>query len=190
MTDFSLTGWVSAFIDFVAEGGIVIWLILGFTLFMWGLLLGGWSKLKTARRAWVDEAAKLDLMWDRSTVRERMAIRRAWLAIVSRVVSSEVAWTKVIVAILPIFGLLGTVDGMIESFDALADTASQEGLTEGISTALLTTLAGLVTALSGVFSVYRLERSAHRLERDVRVALRHKMSRPDAKVTSNKGDEK
>lgn len=174
MTGFSLAGWASAFLDFVAEGGIVIWLILAFTLLMWGLLLEGWSKLKTARRAWVDEAAQLDWMWKKTSARERTAIRRAWLAVVKRVVASEVAWTKVIVAILPVFGLLGTVDGMIESFDALADTRSREGLTAGISTALLTTLAGLVTALSGVFSVYRLERSAHRLERDVRAALRQK----------------
>ena len=193
MTGFSLAGWLGAFVDFVVAGGLVIWLILGFTLLMWGLLLGGWSKLKRARRAWVAEAEKLDLLWDKSTLRERRAIRRAWLAVVARVVASEVAWTRVIVAILPVFGLLGTVDGMIESFDALADTANREGLTEGISTALLTTLAGLVTALSGVFSVYRLERSARSLERDVRVALRHKMSRPVAGVatlTSQKGDDK
>ena len=48
-------------------------------------------------------------------------------------------------------------------------------LTGGISAALLTTLAGLVTALPGVFAVHRLERRTDRLADKVRARLRRFM---------------
>ena len=74
-------------------------------------------------------------------------------------------------------GLLGTVTGMIESFETLSAAGGSDpgGLTGGISAALLTTLAGLVTALPGVFAVHRLERRTDRLADKVRARLRRFM---------------
>ena len=65
--------------------------------------------------------------------------------------------------------LLGTVGGMIEAFDVLAwfGKSNPRGLSLGISQALLTTMAGLVTSLAGVFAVTPLARRAARAERVV-----------------------
>ena len=49
--------------------------------------------------------------------------------------------------ILPILGLLGTVSGMITTFDDLAVTTSRQVLSKGLSEALWTTEAGLLGAL-------------------------------------------
>src|SRR5690554_2705126 len=50
---------------------------------------------------------------------------------------------------LPLLGLLGTVSGMIQSFDVISvfGNGNVRGMAGGISQALLTTMAGLVTAL-------------------------------------------
>jgi biopolymer transport protein ExbB len=102
---------------------------------------------------------------------------QAALVRVRRTAAAEAAWARVIVALLPLLGLLGTVTGMIESFETLSAAGGSDpgGLTGGISAALLTTLAGLVTALPGVFAVHRLERRTDRLADKVRARLRRFM---------------
>ncbi|MDH5464764.1 MAG: MotA/TolQ/ExbB proton channel family protein [Thiovulaceae bacterium] len=60
---------------------------------------------------------------------------------------------KVIVVVAPLAGLLGTVIGMIETFDSLASMSlfSQSGgIAGGISQALFTTQFGLVVAVPGL----------------------------------------
>lgn len=102
---------------------------------------------------------------------------QAALVRVRRTAAAEAAWARVIVALLPLLGLLGTVTGMIESFETLSAAGGSDpgGLTGGISAALLTTLAGLVTALPGVFAVHRFERRTDRLADKVRARLRRFM---------------
>ncbi|MBN2531089.1 MAG: MotA/TolQ/ExbB proton channel family protein [Deltaproteobacteria bacterium] len=61
--------------------------------------------------------------------------------------------TKAIVAVAPLLGLLGTVSGMIETFDSLADMslfAQSGGIAGGISLALFTTQMGLAVAIPGL----------------------------------------
>ena len=65
-------------------------------------------------------------------------------------------------AVAPLLGLLGTVTGMMVTFDAVgrpgvgSDIAAQ--VSGGISSALLTTQIGLVIAIPGVFGIARLQR--------------------------------
>lgn len=65
-------------------------------------------------------------------------------------------------AVAPLLGLLGTVVGMVETFDAVALLVSRQGerVAAGISQALITTQFGLVVALPGVFGLARLRRMA------------------------------
>ena len=60
--------------------------------------------------------------------------------------------TAIVVA-APLLGLLGTVTGMVETFDSLADMslfAQSGGIAGGISQALFTTQMGLAVAIPGV----------------------------------------
>jgi len=73
-------------------------------------------------------------------------------------------------AVAPLLGLLGTVMGMIETFDAVSATSGETGVrvASGISRALITTQFGLVVALPGVFGMARLRRLLRQVQ--VRVA--------------------
>jgi biopolymer transport protein ExbB len=74
-----------------------------------------------------------------------------------------------LVAAAPLLGLLGTVLGMIETFDAVGhstgDTA--ERVAAGISKALITTQVGLAAALPGTFGLVHLRRLLRRLRNKV-----------------------
>jgi biopolymer transport protein ExbB len=58
-------------------------------------------------------------------------------------------WISLMISLAPLLGFTGTVQGMIEAFDAIkeAKNISPEVVAGGISVALLTTLFGLVVAM-------------------------------------------
>ena len=73
--------------------------------------------------------------------------------------TSPIRWLNLAAAATPLMGLLGTVWGMIvafhESTSLTADRSRSEQLSEGIYTALVTTLAGLVVAIpAAIFAQY------------------------------------
>lgn len=62
----------------------------------------------------------------------------------------RLSYVALIGAIAPMIGLMGTVHGMIDSFQTIAESPTSpkpSDLAEGISTALFTTLEGLVVAI-------------------------------------------
>jgi len=70
---------------------------------------------------------------------------------------------KICVGAAPLLGLLGTVTGMLVTFEALAAPSSgseqtMQMIADGISQALVTTETGLVIALPGMFFQYQLAR--------------------------------
>ncbi len=73
---------------------------------------------------------------------------------------------KALTVVAPLLGLLGTVIGMISTFQAVSasggDTAHR--VAEGVSRALITTQAGLVVALPGVFGQSNLRVLLSRLQ--------------------------
>jgi biopolymer transport protein ExbB len=71
-------------------------------------------------------------------------------------------------------GLLGTVAGMIQTFDVLAvfGTGNARGMAGGISIALITTMGGLLTSLSGIYFSTQLEQTLKRLTDNMNDALR------------------
>lgn len=83
-----------------------------------------------------------------------------------------IRWLNLAAAATPLMGLLGTVWGMIvafhESTALTADRSRSEQLSEGIYTALVTTLAGLIVAIpAAIMAQYlenRLTKLFHRIE--------------------------
>jgi biopolymer transport protein ExbB len=75
-----------------------------------------------------------------------------------------------LVAIAPLLGLLGTVAGMIETFESLGDMtmfSQSGGIASGIATALFTTQLGLVVAVPGVIVKSLLDRRQQQIELDL-----------------------
>ncbi|MEX2606342.1 MAG: MotA/TolQ/ExbB proton channel family protein [Kiritimatiellia bacterium] len=82
------------------------------------------------------------------------ALRKDWLILAALTASA------------PLLGLLGTVMGMIQTFDAVSAVSGETGqrVAAGISRALLTTQFGLVIALPGVFGAAHLRRGVREVE--------------------------
>lgn len=74
------------------------------------------------------------------------------------------ATIKLLATIAPLLGLLGTVTGMINTFESVAifGLGNPKALAAGISEAMITTQFGLLVALPGILFVFFLQRRAHR----------------------------
>jgi biopolymer transport protein ExbB len=72
----------------------------------------------------------------------------------------------VLAAIAPLLGLLGTVTGMMTTFNVISifGTGNARAMAGGISEALLTTQSGLMVAIPGLYMSIYLNRRAERLE--------------------------
>ena len=92
-----------------------------------------------------------------------------WQANEIRTLKRDVVILAALTTVAPLLGLLGTVIGMVSTFDAVADTTGDTAIhvASGISQALITTQFGLIVAIPGVFGLACL----HRMLDHVRVAF-------------------
>ncbi len=93
---------------------------------------------------------------------------------VRRSLEKNMAGIRVIVVVAPMLGLMGTVWGMLVSFNVISQSGLSEPglLAEGISGALSTTQWGLVTAIPGLFALGILERLKRKI---LMIVERHSM---------------
>ena len=142
--------------DFVETGGDVLLIIAFVTGVMWTMILERVMYIWLGHKG---EAQRIQDLWnqraDRSSWRAHV-IRRMLVSEMELKLNRGLGLIKTIVAVCPMFGLLGTVTGMIEVFDVMALTGSgnARGMASGVSKATLPTMAGMVAALSGmIFSI-------------------------------------
>ncbi|GDY08435.1 tolQ protein [Planctomycetia bacterium] len=82
----------------------------------------------------------------------------------------RLSWLALIATTAPMFGLLGTVQGMVQAFDEIASsstTPKPSELAEGIQLALVTTLEGLIVAIPAMIAYSLLRNHLVRLMFDV-----------------------
>lgn len=86
----------------------------------------------------------------------------AWRTLARRDLGILAAFT----AAAPLVGLLGTVLGMVGTFDAVSDLSGEPSrrIAGGIRQALVTTQFGLLIAIPGVFGLARLQRLARQVD--------------------------
>ena len=80
----------------------------------------------------------------------------------------------ILAAVAPLLGLLGTVVGMIQTFQAITlfGTGDPRAMAAGVSRATIPTMAGLVVAISGFYFSANLQRASDRLARRAEEVLR------------------
>lgn len=147
---------------FLDTGGPVL-LAIGFVLvLMWTLMIERfyyilWVFPGVAEKAQKEWAARADhSSW------EAHQIRRLKISELRMGLEGGLGYIKTFVALSPLFGLLGTVTGMIEVFDVLsiAGSGNARAMAGGVSKATIPTMAGMVAALSGLLLSVRLEQMA------------------------------
>ncbi len=138
--------------DMVELGGDILILIVVMAALMWTLIL--------ERLVYFTWILPTQLIHTHTKWRERheqsswyaLQFRRLLLSRLNRDISRNLELIKTIVKVCPLLGLLGTVMGMLEIFDALAVTGDNNARTTagGVSKATVSTMAGMVVAISGL----------------------------------------
>lgn len=149
-------------LQFVERGGQVLLVIAAVVFLMWMLIV---ERFLYFSLSYPQQYRQLVMRWESRAERrswEAHQIRESLVADAKMGLQSSLPLIKALVAICPLLGLLGTVTGMMEVFDvmALVGTGSARNMASGISKATIPTMAGMVGALTGVFVIAALERSA------------------------------
>ncbi|MGB5965190.1 MAG: MotA/TolQ/ExbB proton channel family protein [Sulfurimonadaceae bacterium] len=180
--------YLEGFFDYMNSGGFVMWPLFFAAMFLWfglgfrfhTLKRGSQKSVRTLIRKYHEHKRTKVVGVIDSAIQDGMEIvqtygrnKTARKLIDDKFYSYETEIKKyskmvmTLVAIAPLIGLLGTVIGMIETFDSLASASlfSQSGgIAGGISQALFTTQLGLVVAVPGVIIGRLLDRRGNMME--------------------------
>lgn len=156
-----MTAEFDAIMRFMERGGDILWLILAAAVLLFTLLIERcWylrftfpAQKKTLLHEW--QAIVNKQSWTAQRIREQM-LSKAKLDL-----EGLMGLIKVLVALSPMLGLLGTVVGMIQLFDVMMKigTGNARAMAGGVSIAMISTMAGMVVAVTGLFFTARIERA-------------------------------
>lgn len=192
-------GLLAETLDYVSQGGAVMIPLALVSMAMWALIaertmamrrlgrhdIGPGEEVRILRHGTIPEGASgLGARVLARFLEERSGDRGHDLRLLDECVMKErpgltrnLAVIAALAAVAPLLGLLGTVMGMITTFDVLSvfGTGNARALAGGISEALITTQSGLLIAIPGLSVSALLTRRAHRLDRrleEIRMSLR------------------
>ncbi len=137
---------------FMEAGGDVLWAIAILTFLMWTLAFDRFWYFRTALRRELDGAIDT---WEARSERKSWNARQIRQKLISEMrekIQLNLPMVQTMVMLCPLFGLLGTVTGMIDVFNIMAVTGGGDAksMAGGVFKATIPTMAGMVAALSGV----------------------------------------
>ena len=136
-------------ITYIDRGGIIVYIliflnIIGFTIMFWKLVVIALSSNK--REFLINEI--ITFAKDNNEEFKKDSIEN-FINRKIRKLEFGLNTVKIIASIAPLLGLLGTVIGVLESFDSITKSGLGDPsiFSSGISVALITTIAGLIVAI-------------------------------------------
>lgn len=164
---------LALFHDFMDKGGNVLWAILCLTIWLWWIMLERYwyffADYQREKRATVAawQARKEQSSW--------YAVKHRGL-LISEIECRMLKHLKIIptlIALLPMFGLLGTVTGMIQVFDVMAfmGSGNPRAMANGVSAATIPTMAGMLVSLIAIPFATALNRRYQNELRSLRAQL-------------------
>lgn len=146
-------------LEFMDQGGDVLWLIAAITFLMWTLIFERFWYFQTEHKNLVRVATE---KWESRPERRSWSahqIREQLISEASDKIAGTLPLIQTCVALCPLLGLLGTVTGMISVFDAMATQGGNaRSMAAGVSMATIPTMAGMIASLSGVVGSTILKR--------------------------------
>ena len=142
-------GIFEVILAFMEKGGNVLWLIAALVFFMWTLIF---ERVWYFTSVWKADRAMVVSTWEKRSERKSWnakKIRERLLSESRELINDNMNVIATCVALCPLLGLLGTVTGMILTFQAITlfGTGDPKLMAGGISQALITTVLGLVVAI-------------------------------------------
>lgn len=148
-----------AILRFMEMGGDVLWLIALITFLMWTLIFERVWFFQTEHKSLVREATE---KWEGRPERTSWTahqVREAMISDASERITGSLPIIQTCVTLCPLFGLLGTVTGMIAVFDAMATQGGNaRSMAAGVSMATIPTMSGMIASLSGLVGTTFLRR--------------------------------
>lgn len=160
-------------LEYIDRGGVIVYIlivlnIIGFTIMLWKFLQYSFIKFKKEKlvQSIVDKLQARNSRFEEITFQNTISHQINKLEVGLNTV-------KIIASIAPLLGLLGTVIGVLNSFDSIAKSGLGDPsiFSNGISIALITTVAGLIVAIPhyigyNYFASY-LDSLEHNIEQSV-----------------------
>lgn len=156
-----LQGQLLAAVEYLTAGGWVVLPLAVLSLWLWSLIfykLKQITGLRPGRGPARSGSWKAVLEREMNTgIKVSPDIRQARIErdrlLLEAKLDNQVKTILVLASVAPLLGLLGTVTGMITTFEVIArfGTGNARAMAGGISEALITTQLGLMIALPGLF---------------------------------------
>jgi biopolymer transport protein ExbB len=175
--------------DYFRPGGWIMVLLVLISIWMWSLIFERLARFRNLEKSDVDRDEAVRLVSRKGcgessegvchpVIRRFLAARTGNSELDRRLLdyhamrqrpqlSRFLATIAILAATAPLLGLLGTVTGMVTTFDVISlfGTGNAKALSGGISKALVTTQSGLLVGIPGLFMSRLLTRRAQALER-------------------------
>lgn len=135
-------------INYIERGGIIVYILIGMNIIGFSIMLWKSFVIFLARINLKNIAN--DLLGELHVTKEyQVAGIHASVALKVKKLESGLNTVKQIASISPLLGLLGTVIGILNSFDSISHLGLGDPsvFSSGISVALITTVAGLIVAI-------------------------------------------
>lgn len=140
-----------AIVQFMEQGGNVLYLIAALTFLMWTLIFERMWYFVSQHKLVVQEATDL---WESRPERRSWSahqIRDRIISDASERITGSLPLIQTCMTLCPLLGLLGTVTGMISVFDAMATQGGNaRSMAAGVSMATIPTMSGMIASLSGL----------------------------------------
>ncbi len=138
---------------FLNAGGDVLWIILAVSICLWSLIA---ERLLYFKQSYPNLQQQWLASWENRSDRHSshaIYIRTALISEAKLSMNKGLSSIKMLVALCPLLGLLGTVTGMIHVFDVMAvtGTGNARAMASGVSQATIPTMAGMVIAIAGLY---------------------------------------
>lgn len=145
--------------ELIETGGDVMWAILLVSFVLWSMIIERFLYLAHRQPQRVSRLTGDWLARPERSSWHAHRIRETLLAQTKVELGRTLPVIRMLVGICPLLGLLGTVLGMMDVFDVIRATGSNSprSTAAGVSNAVITTMAGLVIALSGLYFSRRIE---------------------------------
>jgi len=179
--------------DYLKQGGWIMIPLVVVSVVMWTMILDRVRLFRQYRHGDLNRAQMMDVLISggeafpagpdgsmglRSTLLHGYFLERSGHAALDKEIARQcamklrrgldnrIAVIGVLAGIAPLLGLLGTVLGMIETFEVISvfGTGNARAMAGGISVAMITTQAGLLVAIPGLLMSNRLRRSSDQLK--------------------------
>ncbi|UXZ55294.1 MotA/TolQ/ExbB proton channel family protein [Halomonas sp. 7T] len=174
--------WLEPVERLLDAGGAVLVVLAFVAVLVFGMAIERWwyyrVSWRCARRQLIRRwAARSDhRSWSART------LRNVWTEALVAKLRRPLPWLKLLVALCPLLGLLGTVTGMIAVFDSLSlsDTHQARAMADGVARATLPTLTGMAIAVVGLLFISRLEHVIRREDQRLHDRLARALEESDA----------